>query len=397
MKAGKAVILCAGKSTRTYPLTINRPKPLLKAANKTILEWNLGQLQGIVSEAVLVTGFREEMIKERIGKRYGKLKITYVGQAEPLGTGHALLQAEKCAGEKFIVMMGDNFYRREDIAKCAKDLAVLAMKAENPDDYGVIEKNGNALSGISEKPEKPKSDLVNCGLYVLNSEIFSLLKKAGRSRRGEIELTDAVNAFAGHKYVRVVETQKCFMITYPWDLLSLNEFLLSQTKRNIRGTKEANVMLKGRISVGKGTLLRSGTYIEGPAAIGENCDIGPNCYIRSGTSVGDGCRIGNSVEVKNSIVMDNTSIGHHAYVGDSVIDENVNFGAGTKIANLRHDEANVKSMIKGVLLDTNRRKFGSVIGRGARVGINTSIYPGRKLWPGTTTLPGEIVKYDKEK
>jgi bifunctional UDP-N-acetylglucosamine pyrophosphorylase/glucosamine-1-phosphate N-acetyltransferase len=392
----KAIILCAGKSTRTYPLTVGRPKPLLKVANRTILERNLDQLQGLVSEAILVVGFGKEMIKELIGKKYGKLKITYVEQKEPLGTGHALLQTEKAAGEKFLVMMGDNFFRREDIAKCAQRFSLLCMKSENAKAFGVIEKRGASLARISEKPEKPKTNLVNCALYNIGREIFALLEKAKKSGRGEIELTDAVNMFAQDNDVRILETLHCFMITYPWDLLALNEFLLAGTKRSVKGKMEKNVTLKGKVSVGKGTILRAGTYIEGPVAIGENCDIGPNCYIRKATSIGNNCRIGNSVEIKNSIIMDGTSIGHHSYAGDSIIDENVNFGAGTKIANLRHDDANVKSMVKGVLIDTRRRKFGSVIGRNVHLGINTSIYPGRKLWPNTTTLPGEVVKYDKE-
>jgi len=102
----------------------------------------------------------------------------------------------------------------------------------------------------------------------------------------------------------------------------------------------------------------------------------------------------NAVEIKNSILMDNTKIGHLSYVGDSVIGENVNFGAGTIIANLRHDDKNIQSEYEKKLVDTGRRKFGAVLADNAKTGIHTSIYPGRKMWPGTTTLPGEVVKKD---
>ena len=77
-----------------------------------------------------------------------------------------------------------------------------------------------------------------------------------------------------------------------------------------------------------------------------------------------------------------------------MLGENVNFGAGTTVSNLRHDGKNHRSMVCGVLIDTGRRKFGAIIGDGVHTGINTSIYPGRKLWPGTSTLPGEIVSKD---
>ena len=92
--------------------------------------------------------------------------------------------------------------------------------------------------------------------------------------------------------------------------------------------------------------------------------------------------------------MDGSKIPHLSYIGDSVIGENVNLGAGTITANLRHDNGNIKSMIKEKLIDTKRRKFGAVIGDNVHTGINTSIYPGRKIWPGKTTLPGEVIKKD---
>ena len=85
---------------------------------------------------------------------------------------------------------------------------------------------------------------------------------------------------------------------------------------------------------------------------------------------------------------------HLSYVGDSVIGEGCNLGAGTIIANLRHDNANVKSAVKGKLIDTGRRKFGTVFGDNVHTGISTSIFPGRKLWPNTCTRPGQIVDKD---
>ncbi|MEK6868452.1 MAG: DapH/DapD/GlmU-related protein, partial [Nanoarchaeota archaeon] len=148
--------------------------------------------------------------------------------------------------------------------------------------------------------------------------------------------------------------------------------------------------------VGKGTIIKSGVYIEGPVLIGQNCTIGPNCYIRGETTLGDGAKIGNAVEVKNSIVGNKTSIGHLSYVGDSIIADHVNFGAGTIVANLKHDDSTIKSHVGKELVDSGRRKLGTIIGDGVHTGVHSSIYPGRKLWPNTTTAPGEIVKYDKQ-
>ena len=114
----QAVILAAGKSTRTYPLTLTRPKPLLKVGNKAILEYNLDNLNGIVSEAIIVVGYKKNMIKEYFGKKYRGIKLEYVEQKQQLGTGHALLVAQNHVKGRFILMMGDDIYAGEDMEAC---------------------------------------------------------------------------------------------------------------------------------------------------------------------------------------------------------------------------------------------------------------------------------------
>ncbi|HSD59015.1 MAG TPA: glucose-1-phosphate thymidylyltransferase, partial [Methanotrichaceae archaeon] len=150
--------------------------------------------------------------------------------------------------------------------------------------------------------------------------------------------------------------------------------------------------LKGAVSVGKETVIMTGAYIEGPVIIGENCKIGPNCYIRPYTCLGNDVRVGNAVEVKNSAIMDGTKIGHLSYVGDSVIGENCNFGAGTICSNLRHDKANIKSYIKGQKVDSGRRKLGAIIGDDVKTGIHTTIYPGAVIESGYRGLPAAVLK-----
>ena len=153
-------------------------------------------------------------------------------------------------------------------------------------------------------------------------------------------------------------------------------------------------MIEGTLHLGKGSRILPGVYLEGNIVIGENCNIGPNCYIRGNTSIGDKCHIGQSVEIKNSIILSRTNVGHLSYVGDSIIGSDANLGAGTITSNFRHDGGNHRTMVDGVLIDTGRRKFGTIIGDRVHTGIHTSIYPGRKLFPGTSTLPGAIVRQD---
>jgi NDP-sugar pyrophosphorylase family protein len=144
--------------------------------------------------------------------------------------------------------------------------------------------------------------------------------------------------------------------------------------------------------VGKDTVIMAGAYIEGPVIIGENCKIGPNCYIRPYTCLGNDVRVGNAVEVKNSAVMDGTKIGHLSYVGDSVIGESCNFGAGTICSNLRHDKANIISYIKGQKVDSGRRKLGAIMGDDVKTGIHTTVYPGTVIESGYRGLPAAVLK-----
>lgn len=393
----KAVILAAGKSTRTYPLTLTVPKVMIKVAGKPFLHHNLELLKGLVDEIVLVVGFKKSMVKECFGSEFQGIKLTYAEQKEQLGTGHALLAAEPHLGEgKFIVMNGDDIYSKEDLGKLLKETpSLLAQEVDDPSSFGVwIEKNG-CVSGFQEKPGKSSSKLANCGLYILGPEIFSYVRDLKKSVRGEYELNEAVSNMAKKVPVGIVRSGgKWFPVGYPWDLLRVNQHLLGNMEPRVDGEVEEGATLRGRVSVGKGTRVLAGSYIEGPVMIGENCVIGPNAYIRPDTCIGDGCRIRG--EVFDTIIMENTTAKHQCYIGHSVIGKNVNIAAGTVTADYRHDGKSNKTLVSGKKIDTGRRKLGAFLGDNVMTGINTTIYPGRKIWPGKTTLPGEIVRKDIE-
>jgi UDP-N-acetylglucosamine diphosphorylase / glucose-1-phosphate thymidylyltransferase / UDP-N-acetylgalactosamine diphosphorylase / glucosamine-1-phosphate N-acetyltransferase / galactosamine-1-phosphate N-acetyltransferase len=192
-----------------------------------------------------------------------------------------------------------------------------------------------------------------------------------------------------------VVAEKSFLIRHSWDLLRANEqYLSSLNEPDIEGDVHAQAVIDGIVRIGEGTRILPGVVIEGNVVIGKNCKIGPNCYLRGNTSIGDGCHVGNAVEIKNSILLSKTNVGHLSYVGDSILGERVNFGAGTVTSNLRHDGRNHRTMVDGSLLDTGRRKFGTIVGDDVHTGIQTAIYPGRKLFPGTSTRPGAVVADD---
>lgn len=185
------------------------------------------------------------------------------------------------------------------------------------------------------------------------------------------------------------------LLVYPWDLLEIPRLLIGKlTGHCIEGVVSSRAEVDGHLILGQGSRILPGVYIEGNCVIGKNCKIGPNCYLRGNTFIGDNCHIGQAVEIKNSIIGNDTSIGHLSYAGDSVIGSRVNFGAGTIISNLRHDGKDHHSLVNGKLVATGRRKFGAIIGDDVHTGIHTSIYCGRKLASGSMTLPGMAVKTD---
>jgi bifunctional UDP-N-acetylglucosamine pyrophosphorylase/glucosamine-1-phosphate N-acetyltransferase len=105
--------------------------------------------------------------------------------------------------------------------------------------------------------------------------------------------------------------------------------------------------------------------------------------------------VGHAVERKTSVLMDGATVNHLSYVGDSALSRDVNLGAGTVVANLRHDDEPVEITVKGERVSTGRRKFGVVLGDGVKTAINTSLNAGVTLSTGATTEPGEFVARDR--
>lgn len=394
----QAVMMVAGKSTRTYPLTLTRPKPLLPVANKPLIHHSLDQMVGLFDQVILIVGYRQEMIREMLGDEYRGIRLIYQEQREQLGTGHAILQARPHIRGRFVALNGDDLFAREDFEKLmAYPYAALVKPVADPSMYGVaIVDEKSRLINMIEKPKTFLGNLANIGCYIFEPDIFSLLEKVELSERGEIEIISAIMAVVERSPVQIVPITGFWLPTgYAWDLLRHQEFLMAgMNESHIQGHIEPGAIIKGAVAVGAGSVIRSGSYIEGPVVIGERCDIGPNCFLRKFTAVGDDCRIGHAVEVKNSIIMPGSQIAHLSYVGDSVIGEKCNLGAGTICANRRHDGKIVTSLVKGKKTESGRSKLGAVLGDGVQTGIHTSLYPGCKIWPGLTTLPAAAVSGD---
>ena len=387
----ECVVLAAGEGKRMRPLTAQRPKVMLPVANRPMMEHLvLAAKDSGITDFIFIVGYGEREVRSYFGdgSLWG-IRIRYARQRQQAGTADALLAARDFITGPFLALNGDMILTSADITRMIRTPAPAmgTSTTDHPGDFGVVLVDGDAVSSLEEKSEHPKSNMINAGAYYFGPEIFDLLEKVGLSSRGELELTDALAVLINEHRLRAVPLSTWMDLGYPWDLLDANAMLLGSIKTKNDGTIEEGVHLSGPVIIGKESVIKSGTYIEGPCIIGKNCKIGPHAYIRGATSIGDECHIGHATELKNSIVLPGTKIPHFNYVGDSVIGSGCNFGAGTKIANLRHDHGPVK--VAGT--DTRHTKFGAVVGDNVRFGINCSVNVGSVIGSGALFAPGSYI------
>ncbi len=405
----KALVLAAGKGVRLEPLTTTRPKHLIDVCGRPILEHSFRALKSAgISEVLVVTHYMSGAIRERFGDGKGLgLKIEYAEQKSLLGTGDAARFAESYVKEDFLLVYGDLLFEADAIRRVLEafaeekpSVAVAVVQVKNPESYGIVElENDKQIKRIVEKPkhEDAPSNLANAGIYVFSLEILQKLKEISASSRGEYEIPDAISALLkeGKRVVAVkIPSGGWLDIGRPWDLLEANRWVLDNMIHKVMGTVENGAYLMGPVTLAESARVRSGAYVEGPAFIGENSDIGPNCYIRPFTSIGRKVRIGNACEIKNSLVMDGVHIGHLTYVGDSIIGEKCNLGAGSITANYRLDESTIKMMVRDQLVDSGRKKLGAILGDNVKSGINALFMPGVKVGANSLVGPSVVVGRD---
>jgi UDP-N-acetylglucosamine diphosphorylase/glucosamine-1-phosphate N-acetyltransferase len=393
MSVTKAVILAAGEGNRMRPLTYTRPKVMLPIANKPILEHLIEIMKECgIKEFFLIVGYHNEQIRNYFGDgSKWNINIQYTNQMKQLGTADALRMVKDYISEDFLMANGDILVHQQDVRNLlAKPYNAMTV-VDLPDvaGLGVIETKEDSVVRIYEKMANPPSHLANAGLYRFTPAIFTAVDKTEKSLRGEYELTDSIQILINSGLpVTYQVISEWLDLSYPWNLLTANETILSGMKSHIEGDVEPNASIAGSVSIGKGTTVRSGAYIVGPVVIGQNCDIGPNCFIRPSSAIGDNCHIGAAVELKNSIIMSGSKVPHLNYVGDSILGENCNLGAGTKIANLKLDKKNI--LVNG--LDTRRRKLGAIIGDNVQTGINACINVGTLIGNDTFIGPGALAR-----
>ncbi len=384
----KAVILAAGEGKRMHPLTFTRPKTMVHCAGKPLLWHVLHEAKKAgVSEALVIVKYRKEKIEEYFseGRNNPGLKLEFVEQGGKYGTGAALLSAKGKMSGNFLVIAGDLITEAGAIRKVIEahegGITVAAKKVEQPKHYGVFEVQDGKITRVEEKVENPRGNLANISIYVMDEGVFAKLEEITPSLRGEYELTDVLIG------AKCVEVDGFWMdVAYPWNLFDAQEHLLQKMEANTG--KVENSTVKGKLIMEEGAKIFDSYVDEGMHYIGTGTKIGPHSYLRGNNSIGRNCEIGESTTIKNSILFDNVKAKHLSYIGDSVIGEGVNFGAGTQIANFRFDESVVSALTEQGWVNTGRKKFGTVVGDGVKFGVLSCVMPGKTIGPGSWISSG---------
>lgn len=399
----EAVILAAGAGTRMRPLSLTRPKVLLPVAGEPLIHHVLTSAVAAGATRVhLIVHHGAGQIRNAVGKAHQGVDVVYHEQGEARGTGHAVSVLDPAPREPFLLLSADTLVAPDDLKRLAKKadehaVIVGAHEAKDPRPYGALETQGDRLVQIHEKSDDPPSSLVNTGTYLLPPDIKKTIARLPASKRGEIELTDAINERAAKDAVHVERLETWVDVGRPWDLLRANQEILENRREDTEywtreGTVEEGARLVGPVRVEKDAVVRTGCVIEGPAVIQAHARVGPLAYIRAHSVIGRSCHVGAHTEVKNSILFDDANAPHLNYVGDSILGVGVNLGAGTVIANLRHDKADIRVNVGGEKVDSGRHKLGAILGDRVKTGVNVSLDCGTTIGPGALLAPGQAFR-----
>ena len=397
----QAIILAAGASSRFWPIN-GQHKSIVKIMGKPLILSLIEEIKKKgITEVIVIQGPKKEA-EESLKNYRVNLPIKYIIQPAPLGTGDAILKAEKIVKDQFFVLNAERVDAGEHIEpileKFKKDkkinrLILLGGKTLTPWLYGILKIKGDKVITLVEKPKpgKEPSNLKIVGTYFFPKEFLSYLKKVPSEM---YSLENALDLYAKEKEVKVVDIKKeTFALKYPWHLFAIRDYMFDNFLKN-KISKTAKIAksaeIEGKVYIGENVKIFEGAIIKGPCYIGDNCIIGNNSLIRDYSNLEEGVVVGASVEITRSIFQDNC-VTHSGYFGDSIFNKECKVGAGTVTANIRLDRGKINSVVRGEEINTGLDKFGVVVGKNTKIGIHCSIMPGVFIGSNCEIGPHSIV------
>ncbi|ATW89136.1 glucose-1-phosphate thymidylyltransferase [Halohasta litchfieldiae] len=385
-RPSSAVVLAAGEGIRLRPLTANRPKPMLPAGTRPILEHVLNALiDAGVDDIHLVVGYQANRVRSYFDSTYRDVPITYHTQANQLGSGHALLQARDGPDGPFLLVNGDQIIDHrivEAVSEAHGDGTATLAVVEGPEavDYGAVHLDGSEVTELIEQPASGEFRLFNAGVYAFTEQIFETLETLS-VERGELPLTDAIQQLIAddNHSVSGVRTDHFWMdATHPWDLLSLSRELLSRGWVDAP-TVDTDIYVAESAHVHPDATLVGPVVVDSDAVIEAGAVVGPYAAIGASTTVGSG-------SVVSDVVVDtDTVIGSNTTAIELVAGQGCEIGAALTAAGGPADVVLDEQVYSNVDL-------GGVIADRVDIGGGATLEPGALIGPGSTIGAGVIIR-----
>lgn len=366
------VILAAGESKRTRPLTAHRPKPLIPLLGRPLLAHILDELAGLVDRATLVVGYRAEMIEACFGDRYRDISLRYVRQTVVNGTAGALLAAAPI-DEPFFLLYGDNLIARADVlGVCDERYKLAGLPVEDARSFGVLDIVDGRVRGVLEKPANPPPNaLANPGIFHLDQAAFPALERIRPSPRGELELTDLIGLLAeDHPVGHHVCVGHWMPVGTPWEALSAAQFLLARRaglrmQISPRAALDPSAQLAGAVTIGSAR-IEAGARIIGPTVIGDGCVIGAGSVITR-SALEPGAVIGSNCTVTDSVIGAGAHVDDSAAVESAWLDDGAVVGAEASLRAETFADLRSTAATTGLLTPAQLATRGAILAAGVRV------------------------------
>lgn len=367
MQITTGVVLAAGEGTRLRPMTANRPKTMLRAADRPILEHVLDVLVECgIERLCLVVGYRRERVQEHFGHEYREVPITYVHQRKQLGSAHALRRAEAAVEGPMLVLNGDRVIDERIVGDVLAEFdgtpTLAVLEHPTPGEYGAVRVSDGLLDEFVEKPDIDDFRLINAGVYAFEASVFNAIDRTDR-RGGEHRMSDVIGTLMGDGDVTAVETDGLWAdATYPWDLL----FLMRELFRRGRVSDPAG---DDGVWVAENARIHSDATLQPPVVVGPDSEVAAGAVLGPNVAVGYNGTIGSNATLENTLLDGDCRVGAGTTMIDCVVGEGAEIGAGSVSPGGPGDVRVGDTVFEG-------QRLGAVIADRVTVGGGVTFAPG---------------------
>lgn len=378
-----AVVLAAGEGVRLRPLTENRPKPMLPAGTRPILEHVLDAvIDAGIDDIHLVVGYKSERVRSHFGPTYRDVSLTYHTQTNQLGSGHALLQARDGIADSFLLVNGDQVIDTQIVEQVREthDTAATMSIVEGSQavDYGAVRLAGKEVVTLTEQPTEGNFRLFNGGVYALSPEIFETLDTLSVDR-GELPITSALQSLIDspdHTVIGVRTDGFWMDATHPWDLLSLSQELLDR--------EWPDQPVTGDRYIAETANIHPDSTITGPVVIDDDAVIEAGAVVGPYVSIGKNATIEAGSVLRDVVIDTDTTVGANTTATELVVGQGCTLGSALTVAGGPTDVTLGEEVYSDI-------DIGGVIADRVAIGGSATLTPGTLIGPGAAIGDGVVV------